>query len=103
MIAGPGAGLALSWAVGAAGGAGGVVGGAVARRRSAWPRAQLIKASSSSARGGTPLLQGQLLELLAGAAELQGQSSAEVGVLRQPRLLEQPPLDGSWRGQVRTA
>lgn len=49
------------------------------------------------------MLLAQLLELEAGAAELQGQSPAEVGILSQPRLLEQPLLYGSWRGQVRTA
>jgi predicted DNA-binding transcriptional regulator len=47
------------------------------------------------------VLAGQRLELAAGTVQLQGKLHAEVGVLDQAGLLEQPLGDGGWLGQVR--
>lgn len=47
------------------------------------------------------MLGGQRLELVAGTVQLHGKLLAEVRVLAQPGLLEQPLLDGGWPGQVR--
>jgi predicted DNA-binding transcriptional regulator len=46
------------------------------------------------------VLGGQRLELAAGTMKLQGKPPAEVGVLDQAGLLEQPLGDGGWIGQV---